>query len=101
MIRFVDKGILPYKEDIIEDLPLSEKNKKAVDIFNNYKAHTGEKLLSHFNKYDIIPMSVPAACTDKLSPFDLSVNREYKEQLKYNFHDWYLAQVVPQLNKSY
>ncbi|VDH90101.1 Hypothetical predicted protein [Mytilus galloprovincialis] len=98
MIRFVDKVILPYVEGIIEDLPLSQKNQKAVAIFDVYRAHTGEKLLSHLKKNDIIPLFVPAACTDKLQPLDLSVNREYKEQLKSNFHDWYSAQVVQQLN---
>ncbi|CAC5395882.1 unnamed protein product [Mytilus coruscus] len=98
MIRFVDKVILPYVEGIIEDLPLSQKNQKAVGILDVYRAHTGEKLLRHLKKNDIIPLFVSAACTDKLQPLDLSVNREYKEQLKSNFHDWYSAQVVQQLN---
>ncbi|CAC5407902.1 unnamed protein product [Mytilus coruscus] len=98
MIRFVDKVILPYVEGIIEDLLLSQKNQKAVTILDVYRAHTGEKLLSHLKKNDIISLFVPAACTDKLQPLDLSVNREYKEQLKSNFHDWYSAQVVQQLN---
>ncbi|CAG2250108.1 unnamed protein product [Mytilus edulis] len=81
MIRFVDKVILPYVEGIIEDLPLSQKNQKAVAIFDVYRAHTGEKLLSHLKKNDIIPLFVPAACTDKLQPL-----------IRYS------AQVVHQLN---
>lgn len=65
-----------------------------------YKAHQGEKLLDHLKKNDIILLFVPAACTDKLQPLDLSVNREYKEQLKSQFHDWYSAQVMQQLNQQ-
>jgi len=100
MIHFVDNIILPYIESVVNDLPLSQKNQKAVAIFDVYKAHQGEKLLDHLKKNDIIPLFVPAACTDKLQPLDLSINREYKEQLKSQFHDWYSAQVMQQLNQQ-
>lgn len=98
MIRFVDKVILPYVESVVEDLPLSQKDQKAVCIFDVYKAHRGEKLLQHLKDNNIVPIFVPAACTDKLQPLDLSLNREYKEQLKGHFHDWYSQQVVQQLS---
>jgi hypothetical protein len=52
----------------------------------------------HLKANDIIPLFVPAACSDKLQPLDLSVNHEYKEILKTRFHDWYSAQVVQRLN---
>ncbi|KAH3880831.1 hypothetical protein DPMN_004753 [Dreissena polymorpha] len=48
----------------------------------------------------ITPLFVPAACTDPLQPLDLSVNYEYKQQLKQCFHDWYCKQVVSHLEKK-
>ena len=94
MIQFVDNVIIPY----IDDIPLSEKSEKTVAIFDVYKAHRDDKLLNHLKANNIIPLFVPAACTDKLQSLDLSVNHEYKEILKTHFHDWYSAQVVQQLN---
>jgi hypothetical protein len=94
MIQFVDNFIIPY----IDDIPLFEKSEKTVAIFDVYKAHRDDKLLNHLKANNIIPLFVPTACTDKLQPLDLSVNREYKEILKTHFHDWYSAQVVQQLN---
>jgi len=99
MIRFVDKVIIPYIEELREDLPLTQKNQKAIAIFDVFKAHRGEKLLLHLKENDIVPLFVPAACTDKLQPLDLSLNREYKEELKSHFHDWYSAQVIRQIDE--
>jgi len=37
---------------------------------------------------------VPAACTDRLQPLDLTVNHEFKAALKVAFHQWYSNQAV-------
>ena len=50
MSRFVNNIILPCIESVIDDLPLSQKNQKALAIFDVYKAHGGEKLLDLFVK---------------------------------------------------
>ena len=36
-------------------------------------------------------MLVPACCTDRLQPLDLSVSRIYKEEIKACSHEWYVA----------
>jgi hypothetical protein len=66
MIQFVDNVIIPY----IDDIPLSEKSEKTAAIFDVYKAHRDDKLLNHLKANNIIPLFVPAACTDKLQPLD-------------------------------
>lgn len=101
MLQYVEKVILPYVEEIRDDLPLvNTTTQKAVALFDVYKAHQSEKLLSLLKKNDIIPLFVPAACTDKLQPLDLSVNREYKEELKAHFHDWYSAEIMQLLKQQ-
>jgi hypothetical protein len=57
-------------------------------------------LIELLKENNITPLFVPAACTDKLQPLDLSVNYEYKEGLKQCFHDWYSQQVVSLLDEN-
>ena len=41
---------------------------------------------------------IPANCTDRLQPLDVSVNRSVKEFLHQKFHSWYAESVSTQLN---
>ena len=45
-------------------------------------------------------MSVPANCTDRLQPMDLSVNKSVKEYMRSKFRDWYSMQVQHQLDEG-
>ena len=94
MIEFIDKVLVPYVQQIRESLPLTQVNQKAIAIFDVFKAHRSEKVQTHLKSKGILPQFVPACCTDKLQPLDLSVNHEYKEVLKSKFHDWYAQQVT-------
>ena len=40
---------------------------------------------------------VPANCTDRLQPLDVSVNKAVKENLRSQFQDWYATQVSKQI----
>ncbi|XP_063400328.1 uncharacterized protein LOC134684939 [Mytilus trossulus] len=100
MMQFVNKVIVPYVDEIRDSMPLNNSTtQKAIAIFDVFKAHRGERLLNLLKDNDIVPLFVPA-CTDRLQPLDLSVNREYKEQLKSYFHDWYSAEVIHQINEQ-
>ncbi|CAG2257650.1 SF4 [Mytilus edulis] len=101
MMQFVNNVIVPYVDEIRDSMPLNNSTtQKAIAIFDVFKAHRGERLLNLLKDNDIVPLFVPAACTDRLQPLDLSVNREYKEQLKSHFHDWYSAEVIHQINEQ-
>lgn len=43
---------------------------------------------------------MPANCTDRLQPLDVSVNKSAKEYLRRQFQQWYSDQVCNQLNKK-
>lgn len=101
MLRFVKKVVIPYVNKIRELLPLVQVNQTAIALFDVYKAHRGETLLSLLKENGIIPLFIPAACTDKLQPLDLSVNYDYKEELKSHFHDWYASQIVNQVGDDH
>ena len=42
-------------------------------------------------------MLVPANCTNRLQPFDLSVNKAAKEYLRGEFQIWYAKQISQQV----
>jgi hypothetical protein len=92
-LDLLKKIIIPYVNSVRESLPLSKCNQQAVTIFDVYKAHQSPKLLGKLKENRIIPLCVPACCTDKLQPLDLTVNHEYKEILKSRFHEWFSEQV--------
>ena len=98
MLRYVDKIVVPYVESVREGLPLSKTRQKAVAIFDVYKARRGEQLLNKLRDNGIIPLYVPACCTDRLQPLDIAINQEYEEILKSRFHDWYSKEVISQLS---
>ena len=97
MLRYVDIVITPYVKEQRTSLELDGKQ-KAIAIFDVYKAHRNEKLLQKLANADIVPIFVPAACTDKLQPLDLSVNYTFKNELKTEFHFWYSIEIANQLS---
>ena len=44
-----------------------------------------------------MPIQLPANCTDKLQPLDISVNKPMKDLLKSKFQQWYAQEVKKQL----
>ena len=76
MIEFIDKVLVSYVQQIRESLPLTRQvNQKAIAIFDVFKAHRSEKVQTHLKSKGILPQFVPACCTDKLQPVDLSVSK--------------------------
>ena len=45
-------------------------------------------------------MLVPANCTDKLQPMDVSVNKPVNDHIKQCSHSWYAQEVQSQLQSS-
>ena len=43
---------------------------------------------------------IPANCTDRLQPLDISVNKAAKEFLRRQFHDWYAKQICDHLEEE-
>ncbi len=52
------------------------------------------KVYEALEKHSIHSVLVPAGCTDKLQPMDVSVNRAAKAFLQREFQDWYANQVM-------
>ena len=76
------------------DLPTSQP---ALAIFDCFRGQTTSNILTLLEKHDIIAVQVPAHCTDKLQPTDISINKPIKDEMKKRFQSWYAAEVQKQL----
>ena len=64
------------------------------DVFRGQQTPAFRKLIE---KNNIDHVNVPANCTDKLQPLDLSVNKPLKDEMKKYFQAWYAEEVKKQL----
>jgi len=58
-------------------------------IFDNFHGQTTDAILLLLRSHNIVPIQLPANCTDKLQPLDISRNKPIKDHLKTSFQQWY------------
>ena len=97
MIEYIETIILPYVEGKRKELELSV-DQPALAIFDVFKGQQTEGVLKILEENNILVVSVPANCTDRLQPMDLSVNKSMKEFMRSKFRDWYSDQVQDRFN---
>ena len=81
MMQYIDKILFPYIKRKREELQL-ERNYPALVIFDNFTGQNTEKVLKHLKNNCIHYIQVPANCTDRLQPLDVSVNKAAKDFLR-------------------
>ena len=96
MKEYLEQIILPYINKKRKDLKLVE-NHPALLIFDNFKAQCTKDLLKFLDDNNIHVVLIPANCTDKLQPLDLSVNKASKDFLRSKFQNWYAQEICSQL----
>uniref|UniRef100_A0A1X7U120 DDE-1 domain-containing protein n=1 Tax=Amphimedon queenslandica TaxID=400682 RepID=A0A1X7U120_AMPQE len=97
MLRYIDHIIIPYVHNIRSRLQLSPKH-PAMVIFDVFKGQCVEALLKKLEENNILYVIVPANCTDKLQPLDLSINKPAKDYMKTKFQEWYGDIIFKQLD---
>ena len=88
MIEYIETIIILYVEGKRKELELSV-DQPALAIFDVFKGQQTEGVLKILEENNILVVSVPANCTDRLQPMDLSVNKSVKEFMRSKFRDWY------------
>ena len=66
-------------------------------IFDTFRGQCTERILSKLEENNVCIVIIPANCTDRLQPLDLSVNKAAKEFLRTQFSNWYSDQICNQL----
>ena len=69
-------------------------NHSAIAIFDNFHGQTTADILYHLKSHNIVPLQLPANCTDKLQPLD----KPMKNYLKNRFQQWYVQEVKKQFH---
>lgn len=90
---------MPYIERKRTELSL-DSTQPALVIFDRFKGQCTDRILKMLDDNNIRLAIVPANCTDRLQPLDVSVNKSVKEYLRKQFQRWYSDQVCCQLDKK-
>ena len=97
MIDYVEKIIIPYVSNKRKELG-KDRDQSAVVIFDVFKGQCVENVFKLLDDNNILYVLVPANCTDKLQPLDLSVNKPTKDFMKSKFQEWYSEIIKKQLD---
>ena len=95
--EYIPSVLLPYLEKKRAELGLSNTF-PAVVLFDAFKGQTTERIYQLLEANNVYTISVPANCTDKLQPMDLSVNKTLKDFMKKEFNEWYSSVVYETLD---
>ena len=98
MLRYIETVIVPHVNRVRSEL--DDEEQAALAIFDCFKGQLTDRITDTLEHYNIQSVIVPAGCTDRLQPLDLSVNKSAKVFLRSQFQDWYSAQITEQLSKG-
>ena len=96
MTRYAEKIIFPFIRKKREAMGLEETH-PCLTIFDVFRGQQTPAFLELLEKNHTNHISVPANCSDKLQPLDLSVNKPLKDEMKQHFQSWYAEEVQKQL----
>ena len=84
MLNYIENIIVPDVKKTREDFGVIP-DQVALAIFDHFKGQMTDKVYECLEKHNIHSVLIPASCTDKLQPMDISVNRAAKAFYKGNF----------------
>ena len=96
MIDYVNHIILPFVSAKRKELHLTPIH-PALVIFDYFKGQCQPSVTKLLEENYIYYVLVPANCTDRLQPLDLSVNKSAKDYMKRKFMEWYSTVILQQL----
>ena len=96
MERYFENMIVPYVTKKREELKLA-KDFPALMIFDCFKGQVTEGFLEKLEQHNLHHVIVPANCTDRLQPLDVSIT---KHHVKKQFQLWYSERINEQLDQG-
>ena len=89
----MDNIITPYVLDVKDNLDLSFAQKSLI-ILDFFSAQLREDFRNYMLSKNLVYVYVPAVCTSKLQPMDLSVQKCVKDRMRKAFEDHYAEKVA-------
>ena len=99
MVQYIQKIILPYVSEVRGKLDLAD-DYPALVLFDVFKGQCTESVFKLLKENNIFYVMIPANCTDKIQPLDLSVNKPAKDFMKRKFQNWYGSKTCSQLEDN-
>ena len=99
MMIYIEEVVVPYVKKKRQQLNLDEDH-PALVIFDVFKGQCTDEVLHILADNNIEYIRVPANCTDRLQPLDVSVNKPAKEFLRRRFQEWFASQITIQLDEG-
>ena len=99
MKEYICKIIIPFFVEKRNELKLSSNHRELV-IFDQFKGQRTSDVFDLFEDNNISIALVPANCTDRLQPMDVSVNKAAKDFLCQRFREWYASQICQQIDEG-
>ena len=96
MMDYVEKILVPCGSNKRKLLKLPH-DYPALVIFEHFSGQVTDAILQLLEENHLRHVMIPANCTDRLQPLDVSVNKATKEFLQRQFHDWYAKQICEHL----
>ena len=90
--EYIQSVIIPYVQRKRKELSLAVTF-PALAVFDVFKGQTTDAVFRMLRDNHIYVISIPANCTDKLQPMDLSVNKALKQSMKQQFSQWYSSMI--------
>jgi hypothetical protein len=85
--KLILKTLIPYKHEMVERKGL-RNDQKMILILDLHYSHKDSSILTLLTAHDIIPIYVPAGCTDAHQVLDVVVNKPYKNGVAAGFTDY-------------
>ena len=99
MTRYLQNVIIPFVSHKRVHLGLPQ-TQAALAVFDCFKGQNTSAIEDMLERHNIVSVIVPANCTDKLQPIDLSINKPVKDGMKACFQLWYASEIQKQLKKN-
>ena len=96
MFDYLQKILFPYIEKKRKAFELNSEV-PALVLFDRFRGQCTKEFLDLLEAKRIHIAIVPANCTDRLQPLDVSVNKAAKEFLRGKFQEWYSEKIYQQM----
>ena len=98
-ISYLENVIVPYVKRERKALNLKDDH-SALALFDVFKGQCTSQVIKILEENNILYVTIPNNCTDRLQPLDLSVNKPAKDFVRARFQDWYGEEICKQLERK-
>ena len=95
MLKYINDIIVPFVERVRDDLG-TDDSQAALGLFDHFKGQLTANVTAALERHNIQSVLIPATCTDRLQPLDISVNKSAKVFLRSQFQQWYASEITSQ-----